>query len=448
MAEMKKYYIMNVGLVALDEQMRGMSRMSSDSSRPKGIVWVPDASQHAATAHHSGSITMANSRQTGELRQALKRADQARQGDSTLAQRERPALPVARPDHGRVAVVLNANARRVTRGVLRRIWRLMGKDHVYFSRSMEEAEAFVREIVQKGYGTILCGGGDGTLINVINILHHYIDESNHWRKLLHERTGEVQPLLGHPRIGSLKLGTGNGLSGVLGTSSPIKNLVSVLEGKVQSTIAIPMIESENEYFYFGGMGYDAQLLNDYNWVKENFTSPFTRLLTMGLTGYFTALLSHTLPRAIMAGAAVEMRVINAGENCFYVDSRRGDRLMPVEPGAVLHQGRLTQIGAATIPFYGYGFRLYPFSGMSENLLHLRMTDIGPISAMLNLPAIWRGTYRHWRHVKDFMLDKVRIEVARPFPYQHSGEGKGYREVVEFSLSDRRVEFLDFYPKTF
>jgi diacylglycerol kinase family enzyme len=418
--------------------------MDHSALRKNGIIWVNDAEKNSPQAVPGAGAPM---------RSGLMIHPQADEGrlahaDGALTLAQPVTLPVAVPDSEKIAVVLNANARRVTRGVLRRIWRLMGKDHVYYSRSIDEAEGFVREIVQKGYGTVLCGGGDGTITNLINMLYRYIDESNHWRQLLFERTGEIQPLLGRPRIGSLKLGTGNGLSGVLGTTAPIENLVRVLENKVGRTVSIPMIEAEGEHFFFGGQGYDAQILNDYNWIKEKLTTPILSYFSKGLPGYFTAILSRTMPRAILSGASVEMRVINTGSQCYYIDPRRGDRLVEVEHGEVLFEGPLTMAGVATTPFYGYGLKVYPFAGLHQNLMHLRLADMSPMHAFFSIPSMWKGSLRSFRHIKDFWIESVRIELARPFPYQHSGEGKGYRDLIEYRLSDRRVEFLDFYEQRF
>ena len=71
-------------------------------------------------------------------------------------------LPVLQPDPTRIAVLLNRNARRVNDRVTRKLEHIVGKDHVFVTNTIDEAEAFSREVVQRGYGTIVSGGGDGT----------------------------------------------------------------------------------------------------------------------------------------------------------------------------------------------------------------------------------------------------------------------------------------------
>ena len=58
-------------------------------------------------------------------------------------------LPTQKPDPSKIAVLLNRNARRVTDRVMRKIEQIAGSENVYYSRNLDEAEAFCREIVQR-----------------------------------------------------------------------------------------------------------------------------------------------------------------------------------------------------------------------------------------------------------------------------------------------------------
>src|SRR5690606_20063480 len=114
--------------------------------------------------------------------------------------KKRASLPVVQPDPSKVAVLLNRNARRVNDRLYRKVVRLVGRDNVFYSRSLEEGEAFAREIVQRAYGTVVCGGGDGTLCRSVNLIYRYIDEANAWRGERQRRYGERQVGLGRPRF--------------------------------------------------------------------------------------------------------------------------------------------------------------------------------------------------------------------------------------------------------
>ena len=88
------------------------------------------------------------------------------------------------------AVLVNPNARRVDDDVKQRIADLVDPEHVYVSEHEDDASRLLDEIVEKGYGTVFAAGGDGTVTTVINQLPDDDDS---------------------PRVGILKLGTGNGL---------------------------------------------------------------------------------------------------------------------------------------------------------------------------------------------------------------------------------------------
>jgi len=355
-------------------------------------------------------------------------------------------LPRQVPDPTRIAVLLNKNARRVSDGIAKRAERIVGGDHFFYSHNLEEAEAFSREIVQRGYGTVVCGGGDGTLCRAINLIQRYIDESNAWRAERYARYGEVQTLLAAPRFAILRLGTGNGMTGVVGAKDALKDLKRVVDYAPGRTHTIDLIEHDGDKFFFGGMGYDSLILNDYNALKERTHNRLFKPFMHTVGGYFAALFARTLPRAIFHNRStkIEGRVVNQGK-AYYVDPRRGDAVEEIEPGTTLFEGLATIITASTSPYFGYGFKMFPFANMMPGMMQLRVGTIGPFSALANLGSIWRGHYRNPSKVMDFLVEDVRIELERPFPFQHSGDAQGLRREVEMRISDEPLRLVDYYP---
>lgn len=357
------------------------------------------------------------------------------------------ALPTVEPNPTRIAVLLNRNARRVNDRLARRMERVIGSDHVFYSRSLDEAEAFTREIVQQGYGTILSGGGDGTLARTVNLVQRYIDESNQWRQARFQRYQEAQSLLGAPRFGLLKLGTGNGLSRVVGASHALRDLQTIVDYAPGRTFNLPLIESDGERFFFAGLGYDSMLLNDFNNLKSTTTHKLLKPLTNGLPGYFSALFTRTLPRLLFKHRPLEGTVVTRGR-AYYVDPRRGDTLVELEPGSTLFEGKAQIIAAGTCPFYGFGFRIFPFAGAMPRMMHLRIAAVGPLSVLSRLPAAWKG---HLRHPKlfDFLVEDVSVELNTPFPFQHSGDAQGLRSQVDLRIAPRPLKLVDCYgPRAF
>jgi diacylglycerol kinase family enzyme len=321
--------------------------------------------------------------------------------------------------------------------------RVIGSDHVFYSRSLDEAEAFTREIVQRGYGTILSGGGDGTLCRTVNLVQRYIDESNAWRRERAQRYGERQSLIGTPRFGFLRLGTGNGITDVIGAKDPLRDLKTVVDYAPGRTHDLPLIESGGERFFFGGLGYDSMLLDDYNALKEATASSWLRPFTHSLGGYFAALATRTVPRLLFKGMSLEGQVVTRGK-AFYVDPRRGDAAVEIEPGSTLFEGKARIIAAGTSPFFGYGFRMFPFSNIMPGMMQLRIATMGTLTTLAAVPSVWKGSYRNPDHVFDFLVEDVDVELDGPFPFQHSGDAQGSLSRLEMRVADEPLRLVDFY----
>jgi diacylglycerol kinase family enzyme len=364
-----------------------------------------------------------------------------------LARTLRPqprGLPISTPDPSRVAVLLNRNARRVNDSVYRQLARIAGTDNVFYSRSLDQAEAFAREIVQRGYGTVVCGGGDGTFVQTINMVQRYIDEANAWRLQRSRRFGEPQSLIGQPRFAFLRLGTGNAIGRLVGAGSAKDDLQRIVDYWPAKTQSIPLVQQDNERFFFAGMGYDSQLLNDYNWLKARTHNRVMKPIMHSVAGYFVALFARTLPQVVFGGQAnVDVRVVTRGP-AYYVDPTRGDFSEPIEPGTVLFEGKSNFVGCASTPYYGYGFRIFPFARVMPDRMHLRVARIGAFHTLANLPGLWNGTYRDGKRMFDFLVTDVKVELAKPMPFQHSGEACGDRDTLDFRLTDEPLQLVDLH----
>src|SRR5262249_44511734 len=110
--------------------------------------------------------------------------------------------PQASPPRGRIAVVVNGTAKSATAEVIETLDQILDSGDLFVSRRVEESEAIARTLVDRGYGTILTGGGDGTFTVVVTAV-------------VNEARRRGAPL---PRFGLLRLGTGNSLASVLGAS--------------------------------------------------------------------------------------------------------------------------------------------------------------------------------------------------------------------------------------
>ena len=361
---------------------------------------------------------------------------------SPPSQPAKAKLPTQKPDPAKIAVLLNRNARRVTDRIMRRIERIVGSENVYYSRNLDEAEAFCREIVQKGYGTVACGGGDGTLSGAINMIRTYVDESNDWRRERHERLGEAQTLLEMPRFAFLRLGTGNAMANVVGAQNALDDIRRLVDYVPSRNFQLPMLRAGDTLSFFAGAGYDSVLLNDYNWMKQNTKHPITRGLMHSVVGYLVAAVTRTVPSALAGKLDLEAKITTKGP-AYYVDPRRGDAIVKLDISRTLFEGSTKMIAAGTHPYFGSGFRAFPFSNMMPGMMNLRVASIGPLSVLGNLPSLWKGHYRNSERVLDFLVNEVEVELQAPFPFQHSGEAMGEVERFTLRIDDQPIELVDF-----
>src|SRR5262245_23708976 len=100
----------------------------------------------------------------------------------------------------RVAVVLNANARRVDAETQRWVRSVVPERDLFLSRRIEECPGIAREIVHAGFDAVLWGGGDGTFANGVA-------EVVAATRALGRRL---------PEMGVLRLGTGNAIADAIG----------------------------------------------------------------------------------------------------------------------------------------------------------------------------------------------------------------------------------------
>src|SRR3954462_12364667 len=77
-------------------------------------------------------------------------------------------LPVRSAE--RVAVLLNANARSVSESLKRELENFVPPEDVYYSRCFADARGIARSVLERGYRTVLTGGGDGTFVGYVNCL--------------------------------------------------------------------------------------------------------------------------------------------------------------------------------------------------------------------------------------------------------------------------------------
>ena len=78
------------------------------------------------------------------------------------------------------------------------------------------------------------------------------------------------------------------------------------------------------------------------------------------------------------------------------------------------------------------------------MMNLRIASLGPLSALGNLPSIWKGHYRNSERILDFLVKEVHVELEKPFPFQHSGEAIGEVDNFTLQVEEKPIELVDFF----
>jgi diacylglycerol kinase family enzyme len=349
---------------------------------------------------------------------------------------ERPSKPPLATDASwssaadRVAVVVNGRARHVTAEVVELLDQIVHSGDLYVSRSLEEARDIARIIIERGYPTVLTGGGDGTFVQTVSFVVRTAEELG-------------RPL---PRFGLLRLGTGNALAWVLGSKRErgrgvIADLARLRrEGGSRS---LRLIEVEDMLTPFGGIGADATTLQHHGATRAAFQKHRAlRLLDRGPITYATAILGRSVPQYLL-GSRLQVRVVNEGEPAIRIGRDGRPIGAEIAKGEVIYEGSARVLAFGTIPYWGFGARVFPHAEDREDRFSLRVVNFGSVEAMVHLRDIWRGSYRSDR-LHDFLVERVAIHTDQPTALQLGGEVVGERDVIHAALSKRDIRVVDYY----
>jgi diacylglycerol kinase family enzyme len=330
----------------------------------------------------------------------------------------------------RVAVVVNGKAKSVNHEVISTLDRITAGGDLFVSKSLSDARDIARLIIMRGYHTVLTGGGDGTFTVMVT-------------EVVREARRRQAPL---PRFGLLKLGTGNALAWVVGASSKgIGDLQADIDRLMTDAGSRPihLVEVEGQIAPFCGLGFDAMLLSDYAKTKDLLGRTPLGAAANGFISYAIAAAFRTIPIAVL-GAMPHVRVINAGGEAYRVGSRGSRVGTPFAKGDTIYEGPARLTAMSTIPYYGFGFRVFPYANERPDRMNLRITTITAGPFLRNAKAIWRGEYESSEHIFDFLVEAVDIDIDPATPLQVGGDFAGKRSRVHAALTAEPIRLVDFY----
>ena len=334
----------------------------------------------------------------------------------TVVQHRLPQIGAGATDRKpKTAIVLNGNARSVTHRSIQEIGRLLTTESLYVSRSLEQSRFIARQIVNGGYDVVLCGGGDGTFMRVVSDI-----------MALHP----ARP----PAFGSLRLGTGNAIASALGAAGANRHSIArELRHAAGCTkrLALPLVRVEGEFTPFAGCGADAMILQDYRRAQRLMPGETIKSIFAGPLGYGYSIATRSLWR-YLSRALPEVIIRNEGLPATRVDLDGNPVGRPIPQGGVIYRGRVSMAAAATIPFVGFGVKLYPQAGKRADRFQLRVGQAGVTELLTRLPKVLSGKFESDR-IFDFYCTAVSIHAPKGTAFQAGGDPIGIRKRVLLQL---------------
>lgn len=330
----------------------------------------------------------------------------------------------------RIAVVVNGRAKSVNQEVISTLDRLMAGGDLFVSKSLSDARDIARLIIQRGYHTVLTGGGDGTFTVVVT-------------EVVHEARRRGAPV---PRFGLLKLGTGNALAWVVGASSTGTRDLQADVNRLMTDAGsrpIHLVEVEGWIAPFCGLGVDATMLGDYAKTRALLSKTPLAPVSSGLVSYGLAAVTRTIPGTLF-GSMPHVRIINRGGEAYKIGSKGSRVGSAYGLGDTIYEGPARIAALSTIPFYGFGFRVFPYANERQDRMHLRVSTMTASPFLRNFKAIWRGEYESSDHLFDYLVESVEIEADPATALQVGGDYMGERSRVEASLTAEPIRLVDFY----
>ncbi len=330
----------------------------------------------------------------------------------------------------RIAVVVNGNAKSVTADVISTLDQILMGGDLFVSRRIEDAREIAETLVERGYGTVLTGGGDGTFTTMVTEVVHAARRRE--RRL--------------PRFGLLTLGTGNALAWVVGASHAGGRGLSVDMQRLRRDAGsreIRLVEVEGYLTPFAGVGADAQVLADYNITKRRLSKTPLKSVAPGLLSYAVAATTRSLPGYLLSKMP-HCRVINDGAPAYRVGEKGGIVGRAIEQGETIYEGPARLCSMSTIPYYGFGLRMFPYADERSDRMHLRVSTIGSLTFVRHFNAIWRGDFHSPSVLFDYLVEKVVIECDPPVAFQIGGDPQGERSRVAARVTPEPIRLVDFY----
>jgi diacylglycerol kinase family enzyme len=328
----------------------------------------------------------------------------------------------------RVAVVLNGNARQVTDELIGSFDQLVGSGDLFLSKSLDEAQGIALEIVESAYPVVLTGGGDGTFVQMVTAI----------TKAARSRNQEP------PCFGLLKLGTGNSLAWALGAGTSREGVIADLARLRHDSPHrnFRLIEVQDLLTPFAGAGFDALGLKHFHQVRSLARRlPWIGKRAMGGISYAISIPMLTIPQLALR-PRTQVRIVNRGA-AERLDQNGQPSGPPIEEGEVIFEGMCIAALVSTIPYWGFGVRVFPFAdNRPADRFCLRVVATSPLHVAAHMLSVWKGTYRD-ENLIDVYAEDVEFEFDEPNEIEIGGDPAGMTSSMRARLHPDPIKLIDY-----
>lgn len=301
--------------------------------------------------------------------------------------------------------MLNRRAQGMTAARLRWFRTQVPAEDLFVPDGVDHASEVVRTVALRGYDVLCTGGGDGTFALAAAALI------------------ELQPAPARmPALLPLRLGTGNAVHDVCGSSQPTRRGLAhdLARAADPRELASPLrlLEVDGRVAPFAGVGLDADWAADYAWLIKRHvgTGPLLPLVR-GVPGYALTAMALTIPRLIRRPFVAVKLTAHGGAARLDGDGRT---VQDYAGGETLYEGPLTMASMSTVASYSAGFPYFRHVDRIGDAFELKVAFASAYEVLRHARRLLGGAGDPTR-VLDFAVRGLRVELPVATRYHVGGD---------------------------
>jgi diacylglycerol kinase family enzyme len=302
-----------------------------------------------------------------------------------------------------VAVLLNRAAQGTTASRVRWFRAHVAAEDLFVPAGVEAADDVLRTVIARGYDVLCTGGGDGTFMRAA-------------AGLIALAPARLPALL------PLRLGTGNAVHDVCGSSAPTRRGLArdlARAADPDARIApLRLLEVDGRLTQFAGVGLDADWAADYaQLIKRHVGTGPLLPLVRGVPGYALTALALTIPRLIRRPFIAVTLIAPRGATLL---DGEGRAVRELAAGATLYDGPATMVSMSTVASYSAGFPFFRNVDRIGDAFEVKVAIASAYQVVRHARRLLGGGHDPARML-DFATTALRVELPVATRYHVGGD---------------------------